>query len=108
MDRALASGARGRRFESCRAYHFTKTKLSAGAAVYYFNTVIQFILKVLLVVLALRVLASFFRPLRGDGGKKQFSGRDSDQDRVKKPAYEDLTPYEIEDAEYEDISNEER
>jgi len=70
--------------------------------------VIQFILKALLVVLALRFFASIFGLLRGSSGKKQFSQADKTQDRVKNPRYEDLTPYEIEDAEYEDIPNQER
>ena len=69
---------------------------------------ISFILKVLAVVLVLRFFASIFGLLRGSSGKKQFSKGPQPQDRVKKPVYEDLTPYEIEDAEYEDIPNKER
>lgn len=69
---------------------------------------IQFILKVLLAALVLRFLASVFGLLRGNGGKKQYSRRENSGDRVKKPAYEHLTPYEIEEADYEEIPNRER
>ena len=68
----------------------------------------QFILKVLFILLLVRLFSSLFNVFRGVGGKKRSFSTKADQDRVKTPDYKDLSPYDIEDAEYEDIPKEER
>jgi hypothetical protein len=70
--------------------------------------VIQFILKVLFVVLLVRLFSSLFGLFRGPRTRKRSFSPKSDQDRVKNPDYSNLSPYDIEDAEYEEIPKEKR
>jgi len=61
-------------------------------------TVLRFILQILATILVVRVLGSMSGLLgRGKRGDTPEDGRE------KEPDYRDLTPYEIEEAEFEEI-----
>jgi hypothetical protein len=68
--------------------------------------VFQVILKILFVVLFMRLFMSLFNLFRGNGPQKRSFSTKTGQDRVKNPDYDHLSPYEIEDAEYEEIPKE--
>jgi len=61
---------------------------------------LQLILKLALLVIAFQAVRALFRRSRPSGGSR-FSPK-SDSDRGKTPDYSELTPYDIEDAEFED------
>ena len=62
---------------------------------------IQLLLKLALLVIAYKAVKALFGR-SGSKSRSRFSPK-SDADRGKTPDYSDLTPYEIEDAEYEDV-----
>lgn len=65
---------------------------------------LQFIFKLILAFLAFQVLGSFVRLFRGSPAKKpRNTTRKQRSERAKKPDYSDLTPYDIEDADYEEL-----
>jgi hypothetical protein len=69
--------------------------------------VFQILIKILFAVLVVRLLGSVFGLFRGNTPRKRPSRPSGDPTPKEKPKYKDLTPYEIEDAEFEDIPKEE-
>ncbi len=65
---------------------------------------LQAIFKILIAIIVVRLFAGLVRGLR-QGRKRRFARR-STKERVKKPDYRDLTPYDIEDAEFEELPDE--
>ncbi len=65
---------------------------------------LQLILKVLFIVFAFQALRALVRRARsgGSSGSSRVSGKE--KDRV--PDYSELTPYDIEDADYEELPRE--
>ena len=59
------------------------------------------IFKLIVIVFLVRMGAAVVRMLRGER-RRAFSQK-VDEERVKKPEYRDLTPYDIEDADYEEL-----
>ncbi len=98
----MASGAKGCRFEPCRAHHRITLHLPATLAIVPI-TVLQFILKILVTVFVVRLLGSMLGLF---GGRKR--GDTKGAGRVNKPDYRNLTPYEIEEAEFEEIPGEKK
>ncbi len=64
---------------------------------------IKIILQAILAIVIFRLIGSVFGLFRGKGKKTSKVGSSPDRESVKTNEYDDLTPYEIEDAEYEDI-----
>jgi len=67
--------------------------------------VLSFIAKLIFFLIVVQLFAGLRRLFRA--GTRKTPPAPS-EDRVKKPEYGDLTPYEIEDAEYEDLPKERR
>jgi hypothetical protein len=65
--------------------------------------VFKVILQILLAVLIFRVLGSVVGFFRGDNKRKQTFSRPNHRDSMDPPNYEKLTPYPIEDADYEEL-----
>ena len=68
------------------------------------------ILRVLLAILAFRIIGGAVRSLqrRGSGSRKAPDRQPEEgADRVRRSEYKDLTPYEIEDAEFEEFPRQE-
>ena len=64
---------------------------------------LRFILTAILAFFAFRLIGSAFG-LFGRGGQRRAAfDRSQSRDGVEKPDYKDLTPYDIEDAEYEEL-----
>jgi hypothetical protein len=63
--------------------------------------VIQLLLKLALLVIAFKAIRSLFGRSR-PRSRSRFSPK-SDTDRGITPDYSDFTPYDIEDADYEDV-----
>ena len=59
------------------------------------------IFKLVFIILLIQGGAALLRMLRG-GRRRAFSQKEPGE-RVKKPDYGDLTPYDIEDADYEEL-----
>ncbi len=62
---------------------------------------VQALFRLLAVLVAIRLFGSVARRFRRDKSRQKVNATDSD--RVKKPDYRDLSPYEVEDADFEDI-----
>ena len=61
------------------------------------------IVRFLFLILALRLVAGVWRALRRRAPERERFTPDIDPSRVKKRDIAELTPYEIEDAEYEEL-----
>jgi len=70
---------------------------------YVHGVVLKLIVQVLLAFLVFRLLGSVVSTFRNRGQKRQVFDRTGDNDGVKQTDYKELTPYDIEDAEYEDL-----
>lgn len=64
---------------------------------------LKFFFSIILAILAFRLLGSFFGVFRDGGRKRSSVDGSSGRDAVDDTAYKDLTPYDIEDADYEDL-----
>jgi hypothetical protein len=64
---------------------------------------LKVILQVLLLVLVFRMVGSLIGFFRGGSKRKNAFSRSDTRDSVDKPDYSEITPYEIEDAEYEEL-----
>ena len=64
------------------------------------------IFKLIFVIFLVQAGAALLRMLRGRK-RRAFSRKDAEE-RVKKPEYGDLTPYDIEDADYEELPGEKK
>jgi len=64
------------------------------------------IFKLVFIILLFQGAAFLLRMLRG-GSRRAFSQKEPEE-RVKKPDYGDLTPYDIEDAEFEELPEEKK
>ena len=64
---------------------------------------LKLIVQVLLAFLIFRLLRSVVSMFRGRGQKRPVFDRGEEKDGINQPDYKDLTPYDIEDAEYEDL-----
>jgi len=60
------------------------------------------IFKLIIVIFLVQAGAALLRMVRGGAQRRAFSQKDAEE-RVKKPEYGDLTPYDIEDADYEEL-----
>jgi hypothetical protein len=65
--------------------------------------VLKLILQVLLAILVFRLIGSLFGLFRGGGKRKTAFQRSGKSDEVEQPDYSEITPYDIEDADYEEI-----
>jgi len=65
------------------------------------------IFKLVVVILLIQGGAALLRMLRGGAKRRAFSQKE-DEERVKKPDYGDLTPYDIEEADYEELPEEKK
>ena len=68
---------------------------------------LKFFGSIILAILAIRLLGSFFGMFRGGGRKRSSVDGSREPDSVDNAAYKDLTPYDIEDADYEDLPKQE-
>jgi hypothetical protein len=64
------------------------------------------IFKLIIVIFLVQAAAALLRIVRG-AKRRAFSQKKPDE-RVKKPDYSDLTPYDIEDADYEELPREKK
>lgn len=64
---------------------------------------IKVILQVLLAVLIFRLIGSLVGLFRSGGKKGKTFSRSPDREPMDSPNYDELTPYEIEDADYEEL-----
>jgi hypothetical protein len=64
---------------------------------------IKIILQVILAIVVFRLIGSLFGLLRGRDNRSAKVGARPDPHSVKNDGYDDLTPYDIEDAEYEEL-----
>ena len=65
------------------------------------------IFKLIVIVFLVQAVAALLRMVRGAGSRRAFSQKEPEE-RVKKPDYGDLTPYDIEDADYEELPREKK
>jgi len=65
--------------------------------------VLKLILQVLLAILVFRLIGSLFGMFRRGGKGREAFERGRESQAVDNPEYKDLTPYDIEDADYEDL-----
>jgi hypothetical protein len=68
---------------------------------------LKIILQVLFLVLVFRLVGSLIGLFRGGSKRKTSFSPSESQDAVDKPDYSEITPYEIEDAEYEELPKQE-
>jgi hypothetical protein len=64
---------------------------------------INIILKAVLAIVVFRLIGSLFGLFKGQAKRTGKVGPSPDRDSVKKNDYDDLTPYDIEEAEYEEL-----
>lgn len=64
---------------------------------------LRLIIQVLLAVIVFRLVGSVVSMFRHRGRERGVFEGGGDPDRMDRPDYRELTPYEIEDAEYEDL-----
>ncbi|MCK5619454.1 MAG: hypothetical protein KAJ17_08640, partial [Candidatus Krumholzibacteria bacterium] len=83
----------------------SKSALSVSAAVCYLSsTVLKLIFQILLAVVVFRLIGSLIGKSRGGKRRASFSrAQQAQPDPVEDHEYDKLTPYEIEDAQYEEI-----
>ena len=98
-QRAVPENAHGR----FQPQFFFKSALSVSSTVCYHSiTVLKLIFQILLAVVVFRLIGSLIGKARGGKRKASFS-RAQQPDPVEDQEYDKLTPYEIEDAQYEEI-----
>jgi hypothetical protein len=68
---------------------------------------LKFFFTLILAILAFRLFGSFFGKIRGGGRQRSSVDGSPGRDAVDDTAYKDLTPYDIEDADYEDLPKQE-
>ena len=64
---------------------------------------LKLIVQVLLAILVFRLLGSVVSKVRNRGQKRQAFDPTGDDSGVEQTNYKELTPYDIDDAEYEDL-----
>lgn len=64
---------------------------------------IKVILQLILAIVVFRLIGSVFGLFRGRDGRGGKVGARSEPQSVDNGGYEDLTPYDIEDADYEEL-----
>ncbi len=68
---------------------------------------LKFFFSIIMAILAFRLIGSFLGKIRGGGRKRPSVHGSPGPDAVDDTAYKDLTPYDIEDADYEDLPKQE-
>jgi hypothetical protein len=65
--------------------------------------VLKLIVQIVLAILVFRLVGSVVTMFRNRGRRSRAFDPSDDRRGVDEPDYKDLTPYDIEDAEYEDL-----